>query len=163
MSAIVLQDEIGQDWVRRLHVMADSAEALVAYQGQIPAHARTERRMDDLRLNHIQARWPLREVIRMQHPSFDGEFFRSAHWTVAVWWIGPEKISWVMVEAGVAFALATGRKPQYALMRRIPTQAEEFVDVKGMTLVRADWVPEEFLVVTAGGMWQGLPAFVKGR
>jgi hypothetical protein len=164
VNAIVLQDEIGKDWVRCLHVMADSADALVAYQGQIPAHAKTERRVDDLRLGHIQAKWPLREVVRMLHPNFDGEFFQAAHWMVAVWWIGQEKVSQAMIEAGVAFALATGQDPQYALIRRVPAQAEEFVEVKGICLIRADWVPEGFLVVTTGGMQAGLPAFkVKGR
>lgn len=159
MSAIVLQNEIEQNWVRRLHVVADNAKALTAYQEQIPAHARIEIERDGLRLEHIQATWPLREVVRMRQP-----YFETAYATVAIWWIGQERVSKAMVEAGVAFALETGQDPQYALIRRIPAQVDEFVEIKGICLIRADWVPEGFLVVTAGGMWAGLPAFtVKGR
>jgi hypothetical protein len=98
--------------------------------------------------NHV------RQIVRIPHPSFS-----SAYWTIALWWIGQGKVSQAIFDAGVAFALATGVSPQFALIRNIPSQAQEFVEVKGICLVQDDWVPDGFLVVTAGGMRIGLPKF----
>jgi hypothetical protein len=37
--------------------------------------------------------------------------------------------------------------------------AQEFVEVKGISLVQCDWVPSGFVAVTAGGMTRNLPTF----
>jgi hypothetical protein len=63
-----------------------------------------------------------------------------------------EKVSRQIMAAAERFALAMGMDPQFAFVRSIPTGAEEFVDVRGVTLVRADWVPEGFICLGRGGL-----------
>lgn len=58
----------------------------------------------------------------------------------------------VIIQAGEQFALEMGMNAEVAFMREMPAGAEEFVEVAGMTLVRAAWVPEGKVAVTRGGM-----------
>lgn len=153
-GVVVLENTAGADWVWRLHVMAERSEALEGHKTNVPSHAEIRCYQDELRIHHFVATWPLRQVVRLRHPYFTG----TATWMVAVWWIGKDKVSQAINDAGLAFALACEIDPLVALIHRVPMQAEEFVEVHGITLVQADWVPEDFLVVTGRGMWAGLLA-----
>jgi hypothetical protein len=62
------------------------------------------------------------------------------------------KVSKVIIEAGETFALSTGLDPQFAWIRVIPAGAQEFVEVRGMTLIQADWVPAGQVAVGRGGI-----------
>lgn len=155
MSAIVLEDAPGgEDWVRRLHVMAAREQDFAETLATMPKHATiVERRQDDLRNHHLVLAWPLRELVRMQFSNPD------AYWDMVIWWIGADKISQAMLDAGVAYRLQTGQEPQVAYIRRLPTKAGEFapgaqvseVEVCGMPLVQVDWIRDEFIVVSGGG------------
>lgn len=145
-----LRDEIGLDWVRKAHVIAENDAALDAFE--VPAHATVKRYKDALRVWHLEAAWPLRDVVFVPHPSF-----AKATCPYALYWVGKDKVSLAMVEAGVLFAMKTGLEPQVAYIRRIPASASEFVEVRGIALVQADWVLDGFIAVTRGGLWQGLP------
>ena len=150
----VLTDLVGGDWVRRVHWMADRPEAIEQRRAELPDYAQVRRYKDSLHLEHLEASFPARGVFRMPIP---GEM--RGEWTLAVWWIGKQRVSQAMQEAGVQFALVTGREPRYALIGQIPPRAEEFVEAHGITLIQAHWVPVGFLVVTAGGMVTGLSKF----
>lgn len=70
-----------------------------------------------------------------------------------VWSLQPgEKVSRQIAQAGEQFALSTGLDAQVAFIQRIPAGAAEFAEVGEITLVRADWVPEQFICVGRGGM-----------
>lgn len=154
MTYTILQDSTDpRTWVRQVRVMAGRPEDLTC---PIPPHAMTRRYTDELNLFHLDASWPLREVASMASSEHAG-----AYWIIAAWWIGNQRVSTAMAEAGKAFELAAGVSPQVALIQRIPGNTQEFVEVNGISLVQADWVPERFLVVTAAGMWRGLPGYQK--
>lgn len=156
MSAIVLDDERGgEDWVRRLHVMAaredEIAETLTKL---LPKHATiVERTQDELRNYHVFAAWPLREAVRMQFRNPD------SHWDMVIWWIGQEKVSQAILDAAVAYRLQTGREPLVAYIRRLPVKAGEFapgaqvsdVEVFGIPLVACDWIRENYVVISGDG------------
>lgn len=150
----VLTDFVGSDWVRRVHWMADCSDALEKRRGDLPDYAQVKRYADALHLEHLEASCQVRGVFQMTLPG-------SGDWAIAVWWLAGQRVSQAMLEAGVQFALETGKSPQYALINRIPPKAEEFVEAHGMTLIQENWVPVGFLVVTAGGMVSGLPAYRK--
>lgn len=155
MNYTILEDRIDpQTWKRHMRLMAGKADDLKEFE--IPAHATLKRYVDDIRMHHLDASWALRQVIRMQHPDH-----AEALWTITPWWVGEQRLSQAMLDAGVAFALATGQDPQTAMVRRMPAGVEEFTEYKGMTLGLADWVLDGFVVVTAAGMWCGLPVVDK--
>ena len=154
MNYTILQDSTDPcTWVRQVRVMAGKPEDL---NYPIPPHATTKRYTDELNLFHLDASWPLREVVSMASAEHAG-----AYWTFAAWWLGNQRVSAAIAEAGKAFELAAGVSSQVALIKRIPENTQEWVEVNGICLVRADWVPERFLVVTAAGMWRGLPGYQK--
>ncbi|HAE59346.1 MAG TPA: hypothetical protein DCG54_07530 [Anaerolineae bacterium] len=62
------------------------------------------------------------------------------------------KVSKIILSAAEDFALQTGKDPAYAFVREIPTGAEEFVELKKITLIRAAWVPDGHVAVCRGGM-----------
>jgi hypothetical protein len=149
----IVDDHIDRAWLRHLHILANLEKDLDGLE--LPAHARVKRYRDDLRIHHIEASYPLRQIIRLQHPDY-----RQATWTMAAWWFGKDKVIPAMLNAGVQYALETGQDPQVAFIRALPRGADEFVDVHGMSLVQADWVPDEFVAVTRGGTWQNLPDYL---
>jgi hypothetical protein len=153
MSAVVLSDEIGADWVRRAHWMAENRKILDDVA--IPAHAKRKIYSGDLRLQHLEAQWQLREATVI--PDQVGKV--TAYWHVVIWWIGETRVSQAMREAAEVFAIEKNVDPTIALIRSIPPKATEFVEVDGVALVQAGWVLPGFLVVTTGGMWSGLPAY----
>jgi uncharacterized protein (DUF2461 family) len=70
-----------------------------------------------------------------------------------VWHVAQgEKVSKQIIQAAEQFALSIGLDPAYAFMATLPAGAEEFAEVKGITLVRADWVPAGFVCVGRGGL-----------
>jgi len=62
-----------------------------------------------------------------------------------------EKLGRVIVEAGQEFTQATGREAQMAFVKEIPAGVEEGQEVKGIMLIRADWVEPGQVAVGAGG------------
>lgn len=143
---MVLEDVIDAEWWRQLHVMAGSDGALLPYKERVPSWGTVKMRPDEMRLHHLKATWPAREPISLRVP--------LGVWPMVAWWIGDDRVSQAMIDGGEAFALAFGMDPGYAFIRRIPAKAHEFVEVGGITLVRADWVPEHFIAVARGGMQQ---------
>jgi hypothetical protein len=51
-----------------------------------------------------------------------------------------------------------GRDPLFAFVQKMPAGVVEGVDVKGVMLIQADWVPMNFVVLDCGGM-EKLPGF----
>ena len=93
----------------------------------------TRRYADELNLHHLDASWPLREVVSLASPEHAG-----AYWTLAAWWIGNQRVGTAMAEAGKAFELAARVCPQVVLIKRIPENIQEWVEVNGISLVQAD-------------------------
>lgn len=62
------------------------------------------------------------------------------------------KVSPVILAAAEAFALATGLDPEFCFLRQLPPGAEEFIEVRGMTLIQADWVPAGQVAVGRSGL-----------
>lgn len=149
-DVVVLENRVDADWNIHLHVMAAKQDDLQGWVDEhYPEHP-FELAVDELRMWHIRALWPARNLVELQIPLTP---FDVVRWPVVAWRVGAgERVSEAMVEAGTIFALSTGRDPMFAFTRRMPLQAEEFVDVKGISLVQADWVPNGFLAVGRGGM-----------
>lgn len=159
MSVTILQDVIGLDWQRKVSAMAAQPEDLQLYAQGLPAHASKTIWQDEMRIHRLVAAWPLRELIALAHPVYQG-----ATSPLVAWWVGDgKKVSEAMVDAGVAFALEVGIDPQVAYMQKLPANAHEFVDVRGIILAQAKWVPEGFLAVMRGGLWRGLPVAEKSK
>jgi hypothetical protein len=62
------------------------------------------------------------------------------------------KVAKVICQAGEEFALETGLDPEFAFVRVIPPGAEELVEVRGMTLIKFDLLPDGWVAVGRGGM-----------
>lgn len=144
-GAIVLEHEIDRDWWRRLHVMANTEGELEPFRALIPTVGPGNVVVcKEAGAWHLRGYAPIRARIDLRVP--------LGIWPMVAWWVGEGKVSTAMVEGGAAFALAFGLDPVYAFIRQIPARAQEFVEVGGVTLVRADWVPENFIAVARGGM-----------
>ena len=152
----VLEDSVDAAWQRRVRWMAVTQAAFEDGPRQIPAQASVKIYQDNIRLWHLDASWPARELLRIPLPSLG-----AAEWTVMAWHIGTAKVGRAMLEAGEAWALLYGIDPPYAFIRNIPQGAEQFVELGGICLLSAEWVPEGFLAVGAGGMWRKLSHYEK--
>ena len=148
-DVITLENTLDRSWNRKLRLMAGNPSALDAYP--LPAHAQIKRYQDDIHLHHLDASWPARELIRVP--------MGAACWQLVAWWIGDGKVSAAMIDAALIFALEFAVDPQFALISALPAGAQDFVEVRGISLLQVDWVPAGFLAVTSGGMWRGLPSY----
>ncbi len=80
--------------------------------------------------------------------------------TVLAWALVPgEKVSATIRAAAVAYLGNTGQSARYVLIGTIPTGAQEFVEVENVSLVKSDWVPPGYLVLTAGGVETIIPEY----
>lgn len=146
-GAIVLENVIDRDWWHKVDVLANTEKELEPFRAWVP-------QVDIANVNvckeagawHLRAYWPLRERIDLPEP--------LGVWPMIAWWVGEGKVSTAMIEAGKAFATEFGLDPMYAFIRQLPAKAQEFVEVNGITLIRADWVPDHFIAVVRGGMLQ---------
>jgi hypothetical protein len=154
MSEIVLEDSLDRQGIHRLHVMS-SNPIRAFWRDWVPEHASARREwQDELHLYHLQATWQAQEVVRWTFQTQPVLMQRE----VVLWAIeAGQKISQAMVAAAECYALHLGRDPQYAFIRRMPAVAEE-VEVKGVMLVEAEWMPENFILLDCGGA-QKLPEF----
>ncbi len=72
---------------------------------------------------------------------------------VFMWRLVPgEKVSEAIIDAAVEFELDIGIKAEFAFIRQIPNGAEEFDEVKGITLIQAGWVPVGQVVISGMGL-----------
>ena len=148
-NVVVLENRVDADWVIHLHVMAAKDDDLHEWvDDHYPEH-QFDMLIDELRMWHIRATWPARDLIEFQHVTGPKAVVR---WPLVAWSYSGQRVSEAMIEAGVKFALSTGHDPMYAFIRQIPAKAEEFVDVMSITLLQADWVPDGYLAVGRGGM-----------
>lgn len=143
-DVVVLEDGIDASWWRKLHVMAGSGDALKPYLERVPGWATLHTEANELRIHHLRAAWPVREPVSIS--------VRLGTWPMVAWWIGDDKASKAILDGAEAFALASGVDAQYAFLKQVPAKAEEFADVKGITLMRASWVPDGFIAIARGGM-----------
>lgn len=147
-EVIIVEDAINRDWWRKLHVMANSEEALEPYKAWIPddglgTSINVSKQAGSW---HLRAAWPVRERIDLPTP--------LGFWPMIAWYVGDGRVSQAIFDGGVAFSLAFGFEPVYAYVLEIPSKGEEFMDVYGMTLMRAGWVPGGFVAVARGAMQQ---------
>jgi len=81
--------------------------------------------------------------------------FEISTWPLILAKIEPgQKVSRLIMDAGVEFAIQTGKQPEFAFVSQLPAGAEEFVDVKGITLLLAAWVPAGHVAVGRGASQQ---------
>ena len=148
-NVVILKNDVDKDWNIHLHVMAAKLEDLQDWVDEnYPGHP-FELKIDDLRMWHIKATWPARDMIEYRHATSKNTFLS---WPFVAWSYTGQRVSEAMVAAGEVFALATGLEPMFAFIREIPARASEFTEVKGICLMQADWVPNGFLAVGRGGM-----------
>ena len=172
-DVMVLENSLDGGWVRRVRLMADTTAALDEWfpgnVANVPEYAVIQRFEDNIHLQHLEASWSARELIRVPLSHVE------AYWQVVAWWVGTpipppfphfqrtkmEKgsLTQAIVEAAARFALTFGVDPMFGFMRTMPSGAAEFVEVKGICLMQAWWVPEGFVAVTSGGMWRNLQSF----
>jgi hypothetical protein len=146
----VIENRLDAAWNVHFQAMAARRESLAAFVDQAYPLRSFAFEQDELRMWQVKARWPAQDFVEVQ---FAVTPFDLAHWPLVAWHVAPgQKVSAAMVDAGVAFALATGKDPMYAFTRAIPAQAGEGMEVQGIMLVQADWVPNGFLAVGRGGM-----------
>jgi hypothetical protein len=146
-SAIVLENVVGLDWWRKLDVIANTEQDLEPFRKLVPAAKGTNLVVQkEAGAWHLHARAPMRGRIDLPVP--------LGIWPMVAWWIGDGKVSTAIIEGGAAFAVEFGLDPMAAFIKTIPAGAREFVEVHGITLIRADWVPDHFIAVARGGMQQ---------
>jgi hypothetical protein len=69
-------------------------------------------------------------------------------WPLVVWHVEPgTKVSRAIIAASELYAQKTGKPALLALVHQIPEGAEEGVEVRGVTLVRQEWVEPGFVLV----------------
>ena len=74
-------------------------------------------------------------------------------WPVLAWGLIPgERVSTAIQAAAQAFAERNRIDAIFAFMCTIPDGAEEFIELGKVTLIQADWVPANFVVLARGGM-----------
>lgn len=149
-DAVVLENRLDERWYVHFHAMAARQDDLAAFAESAYPLRSFVYRQDDLRMWRVQERWPAQDFVELQFAVTPSDLVR---WPLVAWHVAPgQKVSAAMADAGVAFALATGQDPTFAFSRVIPSQASEGVEVQGIMLVQADWVPNGFLAVGRGGM-----------
>lgn len=147
-QVMIVEDVIDRSWRRKLHAMANSQDALEACRASIPTDAKgtSVQVAKEAGSWHLRAAWPLRARIDLPIP--------LGVWPMMAWWFGDGKVSTAMIEGGLAFAVEFGLDPMFAYIKQIPPKAQEFVEVGGVVLIRADWVPDFFIAIARGGMQQ---------
>jgi hypothetical protein len=93
----------------------------------------------------IDGAWPanMRELVDLE--------LQEGAWPVVIWALKRgERVSRAIETAGEEYAALTGMAAEFAMIGSIPQGAEEFSEVGNMTLVRADWVKEGFIVIARG-------------
>lgn len=143
-DAIVVEQCADAGWYIRLHVMANSLEALEPHRTVVPAWGSSYIVPDPMRIYHLRVYWPIRGPIYLTVP--------LGLWPMVAWWIGDDKVSKAIIDGTESFKLAFGLDPMFAFIRAIPARAQEFVEVHGVVLVQAEWVPYGFVAIARGGM-----------
>ena len=147
---IVLEDSVTRGGVRKLHVVGAERVEVDAWRerGYIPEGAMflEEKRWQDAQGQHWVATWMAREVIRW---TFTAQPLVVRQ--VVLWHVGAGKVSKAIFDGAVAYAIGIGRGPLVAFLRQIPVGAEEGMEVYGVALVQADWVPVGFVFLDGGG------------
>jgi hypothetical protein len=73
-------------------------------------------------------------------------------WPMVAWALTPgERVSKAIGDAALEYAAKCGNEAHFAFIRTLPVGAMEFVEVAGVTLALADWVPVGFVVLARGG------------
>jgi hypothetical protein len=84
----------------------------------------------------------------LQYQNAASEVLYSALWPLVVWHVEPgEKVSRAIIAASELYAQKTGKPALLALVHQVPAGAEELVEVRGVTLVRQEWVEPGFVLV----------------
>jgi hypothetical protein len=154
---IVVEDSVSREGLRRLHIMGAAPVEAEAWRekGYIPREMvfLEEKRWEEVRLHHWQVTWQARELVAWTF--CENPLVRRM---VVLWHIGAGKVSKAILDGAVAYAIGLGRDPLFAYLRVIPAGASEEMEVRGIMLVQADWVPDEFVMLD-GGSCAGLPKF----
>jgi hypothetical protein len=73
-------------------------------------------------------------------------------WPVVLWQLAPgQKVSSQIIQAGEVYYTTTGKEPDMAMLNSIPAGAAEFLEIKTMTLVLADWVKPGYVAISQTG------------
>lgn len=73
-------------------------------------------------------------------------------WPLVIWHLDSmQKVSTSIIQAGEAYQKERGCEPDLVLIKTLPLGAEEFLEIRNMTLVVADWIPDGFIVVAKTG------------
>ena len=91
----------------------------------------------------------------------DFEHSLGIYWLARV--LPGQKVSTAIRDAAHGFTTATNAEAQYAFVRSIPGGAEEFMELDGVVLVQAGWVPARCVAIGRGGMEQIKPGFERWR
>lgn len=139
---IVVENSLSADGIRRLHIMGNRTptDGWLDYlpdgmQGDI-------KRTCEAGTHHLVVEWMAREMVIV------GEGLR-----VMLWALDAGKVTPQIIQAGEAYALASGTDPQWAFVRGLPVGAEEFVEVQipgticQVMVILADWVPVGFVAI----------------
>lgn len=139
---IVVENSLTADGQRCLHVMGNTPIG-EGWLGQVPEGIEPQvKRYQDGGVNHLVINWRAREWVEYRMPA--GAWRRLVLlWTL----VQGVKASEQLKDACVAFALRTGRDPQFGFMRAMPRGAEEGMSVFGMMLIGAEWVPAGFVAL----------------
>ena len=150
MQQVVI-NELQRDGMRRMKVLADAEISAARYQAWVPcdARARVEEmpgRDDLLDLFSLELRWPVFEPWEVA--SYGPRRFRRL---MMVHFAYAERVSEVIKLGGVEFFARIHFAPGFAFVRELPRGADDGMDVHGLVLLRAEWMPAQCVAIGGCG------------
>lgn len=154
---VLVENSVSREGLRVLHVMGGAPVSkkwmeYIPYIRKMPTVREWE---DEIHLHHLLVSWQAAEVVQWT--------FQVKPWlvrrNVVLWFVKmSQTMSEAILDAAVCYALNFGRDPLFAFVHKMPSGANEGVEVKGVMLIQADWVPLNFAILDSGGT-QKLPDF----
>lgn len=139
---IMVENSLSADGLRRLHVMGNHPPG-DSWLDHVPDGMKgNEKRVCEAGTHHLVVEWMAREMVIV------GEGLR-----VMLWALDAGKVTPQIIQAGEAYALASGIDPQWAFVPELPVGAEEFVEVQipgtpcQVMVILAGWVPVGFVAI----------------
>jgi len=150
---IVLENTFGLDGIRRLHVISGEKLSVTSLVYAVPEWAELRAYKDDANMHHLEASWPVREIVDFKGEITSAELQAASGMTeygirVLLWALDKgQRVSEQIVDAAKEYLKLVGNEAKTCLMRNIPKGAEEYQLVDDVMLIEAAWVPAGFIAL----------------
>src|SRR3990172_6213810 len=152
MDEVVLNG-LGPDGMREVKILSDVPPVSAVWQWErgLPAMALERLRLDEqcdeaLGLYSAELRWPVFEPIDVIN--FGPRRFRRL---MMVSYVYAARVSECIGLAAESFFAGTHFRPRFAFVRELPKGAEDGMEIDGVMLMEAEWMPSRCVAVGGRG------------